>query len=146
MIDDALRRAAVDRGVSVRLLASVWNHTHGDMYNGLRSLQALDLVRENVHIEVVSVGGGARVESTDATRGCVSAVNEASGAGVLLVKSAKCLVTVAPVVINTDMRRKATAGKAIAVSKRCRKINGNVFASAMIRVLRNWVVVSHMLH
>ncbi|KAF0312743.1 Phospholipase D3 [Amphibalanus amphitrite] len=52
VIDDALRRAAVDRGVTVRLLASVWNHTHDDMLAGLRSLQALDAVRSHVHIEV----------------------------------------------------------------------------------------------
>ncbi|XP_037073588.1 5'-3' exonuclease PLD3-like [Pollicipes pollicipes] len=52
VIDDALRRAAVDRGVEVLLLASHWNHTHADMYHGLRSLQALNGTRKHIRIEV----------------------------------------------------------------------------------------------
>ena len=41
-IDDALRRAAFDRKVQVRLMASLWNHTRFDMKFYLRSLAALN--------------------------------------------------------------------------------------------------------
>lgn len=41
VIDDALRRAAFERGVRVRLLGSKWNHTKKNMYAFLRSLSAL---------------------------------------------------------------------------------------------------------
>ena len=41
VIDDALRRAAVERGVRVRLMASKWNHTRSTMYSFLRSLDSL---------------------------------------------------------------------------------------------------------
>ncbi len=41
-IDDALRRAAVERGVRVRLLLSKWQHSRPDMRRYLRSLTALD--------------------------------------------------------------------------------------------------------
>lgn len=41
-IDDALRKAAFDRKVHVRLLASLWNHTRSDMKYYLRSLAALN--------------------------------------------------------------------------------------------------------
>ncbi|XP_065833347.1 5'-3' exonuclease PLD3-like isoform X2 [Oscarella lobularis] len=56
IIDDALRRAAFNRGVRVRLLASRWNHTFPDMFNYLRSLAALNgTTNENhaVHVEAV---------------------------------------------------------------------------------------------
>lgn len=42
VIDDALRRAAFDRKVKVRLLASLWNHTRPDMKYYLQSLAALN--------------------------------------------------------------------------------------------------------
>lgn len=42
VIDDALRKAAFDRKVHVRLLASLWNHTRFDMKFYLRSLAALN--------------------------------------------------------------------------------------------------------
>ena len=42
VIDDALRRAAFDRKVKVRLLASLWNHTRPDMKFYLQSLAALN--------------------------------------------------------------------------------------------------------
>ncbi|XP_020611844.1 phospholipase D3-like [Orbicella faveolata] len=42
VIDDALRKAAFDRKVHVRLLASLWNHTRSDMKYYLRSLAALN--------------------------------------------------------------------------------------------------------
>lgn len=38
VIDDALRRAAFDRGVNVSLLISYWNHTWEDMPKYLKSL------------------------------------------------------------------------------------------------------------
>lgn len=46
LIDDALRRAAVERKVRVRLLASHWNHTRSSMPLFLKSLSAL----KNTHI------------------------------------------------------------------------------------------------
>ena len=54
MIDDALRRAAFDRKVRVRLMASEWNHTRTDMKNYLRSLVALNTAN-NASIQVVSI-------------------------------------------------------------------------------------------
>ena len=42
VIDDALRKAAFDRQVHVRLLASLWNHTRPDLKFYLRSLAALN--------------------------------------------------------------------------------------------------------
>ena len=38
VIDNALRKASLEKGVKVRLLASKWNHTKSDMYNYLQSL------------------------------------------------------------------------------------------------------------
>jgi len=38
VIDDALRKASLERGVRVRILASQWNHTKHDMVYFLRSL------------------------------------------------------------------------------------------------------------
>lgn len=51
VIDDALRRAAFDRKVRVRLMASEWNHTRTDMKNYLRSLVALNTAN-NASIQV----------------------------------------------------------------------------------------------
>ncbi|XP_048580894.1 5'-3' exonuclease PLD3 [Nematostella vectensis] len=42
VIDDALRQAAFDRKVNVRLLAGLWNHTRPDARNFLRSLAAIN--------------------------------------------------------------------------------------------------------
>ncbi|ELU15958.1 hypothetical protein CAPTEDRAFT_171089 [Capitella teleta] len=42
VIDDALRKAAVERGVRVRLLASWWSHSRRDLPKYLKSLEALD--------------------------------------------------------------------------------------------------------
>ena len=42
VIDDALREAAFNRKVKVRLLASLWNHTRPDLKFYLRSLAALN--------------------------------------------------------------------------------------------------------
>ena len=42
-MDDALRRAAYDRGVHVRFLGSIWSHTSHDMIHYLRSLADLSL-------------------------------------------------------------------------------------------------------
>lgn len=42
VIDDALRKAAFDRKVQVRLMASLWNHTRPDLKFYLRSLAALN--------------------------------------------------------------------------------------------------------
>ena len=40
VVDDALRRAAYDRGVHVRFLGSVWEHTAPDQIKFLASLAA----------------------------------------------------------------------------------------------------------
>jgi len=52
LIDDALRKAAVERGVRVELLMSEWDHTRPAMIKYLASLQALDGVTHNTHIKV----------------------------------------------------------------------------------------------
>ncbi|KAK2176723.1 hypothetical protein NP493_644g05000 [Ridgeia piscesae] len=41
VIDDALRRASLEQGVEVRIMASLWNHTNPDMMKYLHSLAAL---------------------------------------------------------------------------------------------------------
>lgn len=53
VIDDALRRVSIEKGVHVRLLASRWIHTHSDMLKLLHSLASVDGVAA-AHIEVVS--------------------------------------------------------------------------------------------
>ena len=54
VIDDALRSAAFDRQVTVRLLASQWAHTMKDMYAFLCSLSMMNnLHYPRTHIEVV---------------------------------------------------------------------------------------------
>ena len=58
-IDDALRSAAFNRKVQVRLLASYWNHTWGDMINFLKSLDDIRTCYSQypyVNVEVVSTG------------------------------------------------------------------------------------------
>lgn len=56
VIDDALRRAAFDRKVHVRLMASLWNHTRSDMKNYLRSLAALNYANDAyVQVRLYSV-------------------------------------------------------------------------------------------
>ena len=40
VVDDALRSAAYNRGVNVRLMGSYWNHTDKDMVQFLASLSA----------------------------------------------------------------------------------------------------------
>jgi len=52
VIDDALRRAAIERGVGVELLMSRWNHTRSSMYKYLESLQDLDGLGPHVDIKV----------------------------------------------------------------------------------------------
>ncbi|EDW80265.1 uncharacterized protein Dwil_GK21113 [Drosophila willistoni] len=51
-IDDAIRRAAVGRGVTVRLLISWWKHSNPSEDKYLRSLQELTSPKENITIEV----------------------------------------------------------------------------------------------
>ena len=54
MIDDALRKASVERGVQVRILASLWNNTKPDMIHFLRSLADVSGAAK-ADIQVVSV-------------------------------------------------------------------------------------------
>ncbi|XP_034101674.2 5'-3' exonuclease PLD3-like [Drosophila albomicans] len=52
-IDNALRTAAVERGVSVKLLISWWKHSDASMDNYLRSLQDLSMTsRQHVDIQI----------------------------------------------------------------------------------------------
>ena len=54
-VDDALRRAAYDRGVHVRFMGSIWNHTSPDQVRFLSSLAALSGTgSRNGTIEAVS--------------------------------------------------------------------------------------------
>lgn len=53
-IDDALRAAAIDRHVKIKLLVSKWNHTRNSMNYFLRSLSSLSKAYRNVDIQVVS--------------------------------------------------------------------------------------------
>ena len=53
VIDDALRRAAIERGVRVELLMSRWDHTRSSMYKYLESLQDLDGIGPHVDIKLV---------------------------------------------------------------------------------------------
>ena len=41
VIDDALKAAAYDKGVDVRLLGSYWKHTPYDMITSMKSLGSL---------------------------------------------------------------------------------------------------------
>ena len=53
MIDDALRKASLERGVRVRVLGSLWNHTKHDMITFLRSLSDVSGAMK-ADVEVVS--------------------------------------------------------------------------------------------
>lgn len=52
VIDNHLRSAALDRGVDVRLLIALWDHTKNSTFKFLKSLQDLNEVYPNVSIEV----------------------------------------------------------------------------------------------
>ncbi|XP_047719636.1 5'-3' exonuclease PLD4 isoform X2 [Prionailurus viverrinus] len=52
VLDTALRTAAFNRGVRVRLLVSCWLHTDPRMFPGLRSLQALSDPEAGVSVDV----------------------------------------------------------------------------------------------
>lgn len=53
VLDTALRTAAFDRGVRVRLLVSCWPHTDPSMFPDLRSLQAFSNPAAGVSVDVV---------------------------------------------------------------------------------------------
>ncbi|KAK3608577.1 hypothetical protein CHS0354_042566 [Potamilus streckersoni] len=53
VIDDALRRAVVERPITVRLLGSYWKHTPEQMFNYLHSLETIS--SHNIKIEVVEI-------------------------------------------------------------------------------------------
>jgi len=54
LIDNALREASLERGVRVRVLASLWNHTKPDMIHFLQSLSDVSGAM-NADIQVVSI-------------------------------------------------------------------------------------------
>ena len=54
VIDNALRKASLERGVQVRVLASLWNHTKPDMIHFLRSLTDISGAMK-ADVQVVSV-------------------------------------------------------------------------------------------
>ncbi|XP_033110848.1 phospholipase D3-like [Anneissia japonica] len=47
VIDDRLRKAAIERGVTVQILGSIWNHTSYKMLPYLRSFKIIDEIRNN---------------------------------------------------------------------------------------------------
>ncbi|XP_030380633.1 phospholipase D3 [Scaptodrosophila lebanonensis] len=51
-IDNALRRAAVDRGVAIKMLVSWWPNSHPSEDNFLRSLQEFSQVMQHVDIQI----------------------------------------------------------------------------------------------
>lgn len=53
-IDNALRTAAVERGVSVKLLISWWQHSDPSENNYLASLQDLSMTSRHIDIQIVS--------------------------------------------------------------------------------------------
>lgn len=55
VIDDALRKAAFDRKVAVRLLAGLWKHTRPDLKNFLMSLSAINGSKDGVSVETVCI-------------------------------------------------------------------------------------------
>lgn len=54
VIDDALRKVSLEKGINVRLLISKWNHTKPDMFKYLRSLADISGALK-AHIEVVTL-------------------------------------------------------------------------------------------
>jgi len=42
VIDDALRSAVYNKGLTVRFMGSLWNHTGPDMIKFLKSLQSIN--------------------------------------------------------------------------------------------------------
>ncbi|VDP28941.1 unnamed protein product [Soboliphyme baturini] len=54
MIDDALRSAAYENGVAVKLIISHWNHSHEQMFAFLRSLSTFAASLERGSLEIVS--------------------------------------------------------------------------------------------
>ena len=42
IIDDALRSAVYNRGIKVRVMGSIWEHTEPDMIKFLKSLQSIN--------------------------------------------------------------------------------------------------------
>lgn len=59
VLDTALRTAAFNRGVRVRLLVSCWPHTDPSMFPDLRSLQAFSNPAAGVSVDVVRTPPGA---------------------------------------------------------------------------------------
>lgn len=53
VIDDALRYAAIDRGVSVKLLISFWKHSRPAEDNFLNSLRDISHAYRGVDIQIV---------------------------------------------------------------------------------------------
>lgn len=55
VLDNALRRAAIDRGVRVRLLVSKWNYTKPVMWNFAKSLAALNTSQISIEVKAFKV-------------------------------------------------------------------------------------------
>ena len=56
VIDDALRRASLERGVEIRIMASWWNHSNPDMVKYLNSLAAFNGAMK-AKVSVVGIHG-----------------------------------------------------------------------------------------
>lgn len=55
VIDDALRTAAIDNQIQIKMLISYWNHSSPSEDNFLKSLSSLSNVYKRVSIEVVCI-------------------------------------------------------------------------------------------
>ncbi|KAH6924678.1 hypothetical protein HPB50_021819 [Hyalomma asiaticum] len=55
VIDDALRRAAVENGIRVRLLVSKWNNTKPAMWNFVESLAALNTSGISIEVKAIVI-------------------------------------------------------------------------------------------
>lgn len=69
VIDNALRAAAIDRKVNVRLLISWWKHSRPSESYFLKSLQDLTHSYANIKIEVVNITFPSRERIFLTTRG-----------------------------------------------------------------------------
>ncbi|NXJ17685.1 PLD3 Phospholipase, partial [Dicrurus megarhynchus] len=67
-IDDRLRKAVVERGVRLRLLAGCWRHSRASMFPFLKSLAAVADNRTRYHVEV---GGVLYLKPGKATFLCI---------------------------------------------------------------------------
>lgn len=54
-IDDAIRKAAIENRVTVKMLISLWNHSRSNEDNFLKSLESISNSYKGVDIQIVSI-------------------------------------------------------------------------------------------